>query len=279
MNSNSRKLHSLYGLIWNPFAQELPIEALITTPQINHFAWKIENLIIDGGFALISGDNGLGKSVMLRLLHERFGQINEIRTAEFARPQSGLSDFYREMGSLFGIDLKISNKYGGFQRLRDKWKEHIGKTLFRPIVFMDEAQEAHHTILSELRLMSSTSFDSKVILTVVLAGDKRMLKKLQEPELLAVDSRTRTRLILEKYSREELITLLNEALERAGNPSLLTKELIGVVADHSAGIPRAMMSTCRELLIEAARRELKQINEDLFIELFSDEGKLKRKKK
>ena len=279
MNSKAKKIHSLYGLKWNPFGQDLPLEALITTPQINHFAWRVENLVMDGGFALISGDNGLGKSIILRLLHERFGQINEIRTAEFARPQSGLSDFYREMGSLFGIDLKISNKFGGFQRLRDKWKDHIGKTLFRPIVFMDEVQEAHHSILSELRLMSSTCFDSKIILTVVLVGDKRILRKLLEPDLLAVDSRTRTRLILEKYTREELINLLNEALERAGNPSLMTKELIEVVAEHSAGIPRAMMSTCKELLLEASSRELKQISEDLFIELYSDEGKSKRRKK
>jgi type II secretory pathway predicted ATPase ExeA len=274
-----KQIYSLYGLKWNPFVQELPIEALITTPKIAHFAWRIENLVMDGGFALITGDSGLGKSVTCRLLNERFNQINEIKAAEFSRPQSGLSDFYRELGVLFGVDLKMCNKYGGFQRLRDKWKEHINKTLLRPILFIDEAQETCSMVLSELRLLGSTNFDSKTILTVVLGGDKRLLKKLEQIDLLPLEHRIRARLILERYSREELIELLIESLERAGNPALMTKGLLEVVAEHSLGNPRTMMSTCEELLLEAAKRELKQITEDLFIDINNSTSISKRKKK
>jgi type II secretory pathway predicted ATPase ExeA len=276
---NQKKLHSLYGLKWDPFSPELPIEALISNPRINHFAWRIENLIIDGGFALITGDHGLGKSVTLRLLNERFSQIGELMVVEFTRPQSGLADFYREMGVLFGIDLRMSNKYGGFQRLREKWKEHINKSLFRPVILMDEAQETNSSVLSELRLLSSTSFDSRAILTVVLGGDKRLLEKLRQDDLLPLESRIRTRLILENYSREDLIDLLEEALGRAGNPALMTKGLIETVAEHSAGNLRAMMITCTDLLMEASRRELNQLNEDLFIDLFSDSKPKGRRKK
>ena len=275
---NQKKLHALYGLKWNPFLPDLPQEALILNPKINHFAWKVENLIMDGGFALITGDNGLGKSVAFRLLNERFNQVGDVMSVEFTRYQSGLADFYREMGGLFGIDLKLSNKYGGFQKLREKWKDHMNKNLFRPILLFDEAQAAHPAVLSELRFLSSTSFDSKILLTVILGGDKRLLDKLQSAELAPLDSRIRTRLILENYSQEELLALLKEALDRAGNPALMTQGLMETMADRSCGNPRSMMIACGDLLMEAASRDMKQVTEDLYIKVHSGE-QIKKKKK
>lgn len=274
-----KKLHSLYGLKWNPFLPELPYEALVLSPKINHFAWKVENLIMDGGFALITGDPGLGKSVALRLLSERFNQVGDIMGTEFTRPQSSLGDFYRELGQLFGVELKMSNKYGGFQKLREKWKEHINKNLFRPVLLIDEAQEINPSVLSELRLLSSTSFDSKIILTVVLGGDRRLVEKLQQPDLLPINSRIRTRLVLENYSRDELMNLLTEALNRSGNSALMTKGLMETLCEHSCGNPRTMMIASGDLLMEASSRDLPQLTEDLYIKVYSHNEPTKKQKK
>ena len=65
---NSKKLLALYGLKWNPFSPELPSEALLATPKIEHFAWRVEQLVQEGGFALITGESGTGKSVALRIV-------------------------------------------------------------------------------------------------------------------------------------------------------------------------------------------------------------------
>ncbi len=59
---NSKKLLAQYGLKWNPFSPELPSEALLATPRIEHFAWRVEQLVQEGGFALITGESGTGKS-------------------------------------------------------------------------------------------------------------------------------------------------------------------------------------------------------------------------
>lgn len=275
---NIEKLRMFYGPKWNPFGRELPQEALITNAKIKHFGWKVENLVLDGGFGLIVGESGLGKSVIFRLLHERLGQVGDISVAEFTRPQSGITDFYRELGKLFGIDFKTGNRFGGHQQLRDKWNAHINTTLFRPVLLIDESQEMHSVVLSELRLLASTSFDSKVILTAVLGGDSRLLQKLEQADLLPLKSRIRARLHLEEYTRDELIELLTEALAKAGNPGLMTMNLMETVADHSVGNPRTMMSTCDELLLEAFNREVKQLDEKFFIELFSSRIPKRRKK-
>ena len=51
-----KKLLSLCGLKWNPFTPDVPTEALLATPRIESFCRRVENMIHDGGFALVTGD-------------------------------------------------------------------------------------------------------------------------------------------------------------------------------------------------------------------------------
>ena len=135
----NKKLLALYGLKWNPFAPELPSEALYRTPPVEHFLWHVQqSLVAEGGFALISGDPGTGKSVALRLLAEHVGSQRDITVGAIVHPSSTLADFYREMGDLFGVDLKPSNRWGGFKHLRERWQTHLDSTLTRPILLIDE---------------------------------------------------------------------------------------------------------------------------------------------
>jgi general secretion pathway protein A len=267
-----KKLQALYGLKWNPFARDLPIEALQKRTEVEHFCWRVENLVMDGGFALITGDPGAGKSAALRMLADRLGEIREVLVCEFSRPQSRVGDFYREMGSLFNIDIRTSNRYGGHKALREKWQAHIESTCFRPVIFIDEAQQMDPFVLTELRLLSSARFDTKVLLTVVLCGDDRLTHKLKQPDLLPIHSRLRTQLVLSQVSRDELIGLLTKALVLAGNPALMTEDLIATLAEHAAGNPRAMMIMADELLCEAARLELLQLDTKFYLEFFSQKG-------
>jgi type II secretory pathway predicted ATPase ExeA len=266
---DQRKLQALWGLKWNPFSRDLPSEALQKRPEIDHFCWRVENLVMDGGFAMISGDPGNGKSAALRITAERLAAIPEVVVGEFSRPQSGIGDFYREMGSLFNMDIRASNRFGGHKALRAKWKAQIEATSFRPVLTFDEAQEMNPCVLTEIRLLSSEKFDTKNLLTVILCGDSRLPEKLKSPELAPVDSRIRTRLKIEPVSRDELSEMLGRSLELAGNPRIMSEELIETLAEHACGNRRAMMTAADELLTEAVRRELKQMDVKLYIEFYS----------
>src|SRR5213593_3189707 len=186
------KLLALYGLKWNPFASEVPPDALLTTPKIEAFCWRIEQgHVREGGFALITGEPGTGKSVVLRVLADRLGKLREVTVGALAHPQSNLADFYREMGDVFGVPLRPHNRWGGFKALRERWLAHLDSTLLRPVLLVDEAQEMSPAVLSELRVLSSTQFDSRSILSVVLAGDGRLQHALRREDLLALGSRIR----------------------------------------------------------------------------------------
>ena len=91
-------------------------------------------------------------------------------------PAGQLADFYREMGDLFGVELRPHNRWAGAKVLRQRWQTHIDASLSRPMLIVDEAQELS-TVLSELRLLCSTRLDSHILLTVVLAGDGWLVER------------------------------------------------------------------------------------------------------
>ena len=60
----NKTLLALYGLKWNPFATDIPTEALYCNAKIETFCWRVEQTLIrEGGFAMISGEPGTGKLV------------------------------------------------------------------------------------------------------------------------------------------------------------------------------------------------------------------------
>jgi general secretion pathway protein A len=128
---NVKRMLSLYGLKWNPFSPELPNEGLLMTSKIEHFAWRVEQLVQEGGFALITGDSGTGKSVALRIVAARLQALRDVVVGVIERPQSKNTDFYRELGDIFAVKLTPSNRWGGFKALRDRWKAHVASSRIR----------------------------------------------------------------------------------------------------------------------------------------------------
>ena len=126
---NDKKLLALYGMKWNPFLPNIPVEALWPPSGIDSFVFRVENLIMEGGFALVCGEPGLGKSKTLQLLAHRFSDLGDVVVGVMERPQSNLSDFYRELGVLFEVNLSPANRYGGFKALRQRWQDHIKNAL------------------------------------------------------------------------------------------------------------------------------------------------------
>ena len=266
---NDKTLLALYGLKYNPFAPALPLEALWPLPGAEHFARRLEGLVSHGGFALVTGDPGCGKSKILQWLAARLGQLPDLAVGVMERPQSRIADFYRELGDLFGVQLNPANRYGGFKALRTRWRAHCETTLLRPLLLIDEAQEVSAECLTELRLLQSASFDSQSLLFTVLCGDGRLPHSFRTPELLPLGSRIRTRLELSALSPQELAAYLDFMLQKAGAPQLIAPELIQTLSAHAHGNLRVLTHMAAELLSAAAERNLPRIDEALYFDLFA----------
>lgn len=264
-----KNIRALYGLKYNPFLPNLPIEALWVLPDAEIFAHRVQAMISQGGFALITGDPGHGKSKTLQWIAQRLSRMPDITVGVMERPQSQLADFYRELGELFGVGLTPLNRYGSFKALRTKWKAHCQSSLARPVLLIDEAQEVSSACLTELRLLQSACFDSESLLFTILCGDGRLPDRFRTPELLPLGSRIRARLHLTPLTPEQLQDYLNFALEQAGYQQLMTPELIQTLAAHSLNNLRVLNHTAAEMLAAATERNLPRLDESLYFELFS----------
>lgn len=265
----SKKLLALYGLKFNPFTPDVPTDALHLYPRLEQFCWRMEHAFIrDGGFAMISGDPGTGKSGALRLLEARLTHVRDTQVGVMAHTSAGLADFYRELGDIFDVPLSPHNRWNGFKSLRERWISHMESTLLRPVLFIDEAQEMPSSVLNELRLLTSSQFDSRILLSVVLAGDQRLTEKLRRDELVPLGSRIRVRLNIDYADSEQLLQGLQHLLANAGNSSLMTPQLMQMLCEHSMGNYRVLYNLAGDLLAMAAQQERTQIDEKLYFECF-----------
>jgi general secretion pathway protein A len=263
-------LLALYGLKFNPFTPELPLEAIYVPPRVTDFCWRIEQVLArEGGFAMIHGDPGCGKSIALRVLAERLARLPDVVVGAINHPQSNLADFYRELGDVFGVPLRPHNRWGGFKALRAQWLAHLETNRVRPVLLIDEAQEMAVPVLSELRLMASARFDSQPLLCIVLAGDARLPEKLRREELIPLGSRIRTRLAADFPSRDELLACLEHLITAAGNASLMTPGLRQTLCDHAVANYRILTTMAAELLTAAAQRDLPVLDEKLYLDVFA----------
>ena len=265
----NKKLLALFGLKWNPFSPDVPTDALLVAPRVESFCWRVENLAREGGFALVTGTPGIGKSVALRLLVERLAALREIKIGVMVRPHSGVSDFYRELGDLFGVQLSPHNRWAGAKVLRERWQAHIDAALVRPVLVADEAQDMSTVVLNEMRHLSSARLDSHMLLTTILAGDTRLVEKFRTDDLLPLSSRMRVKLNLDRATPDELEQCLRHCMTKAGAAKLMTPELVTTLCEHAAGNYRTLMTMASDLLVTGAQREVKQLDEKLFFDTYT----------
>lgn len=273
----NKKLLALYGLKFNPFSQQVPASALCSSAALESFSWRIEQQVGEGGFALIVGDPGCGKSAALRLLELRLSNLRDLSLGVLTRPQAQVADFYRELGHLFHVPMTPHNRWNSAKVLRERWLAHIDSCLSRPVLLVDEAQEMNTAAFSELRLLASAELDSRCLLTIILAGDHRLTHRLSSPDLLPIASRIRSRLALDALCPKELQEHLLHLLTAAGNPNLFPPPLVQTLCEHAAGNLRLLMSLSLDLLAAASHQQLDRIDEKLFFQVFNPSSKPSKK--
>ena len=133
-------------------------------------------------------------------------------------------------------------------------------------------------VLNELRLLSSAQFDSRLLLSVVFSGDQRFNDKLRRDELIPLGSRIRVRFNTEYASTKQLMQTLMHLTSSAGNPRLMTDELMQALCDKAMGNYRVLCTMADELLARAAQQERAQLDEKLYLECFATTTSPRKKK-
>ena len=172
---NNTDIRSLYGLKYNPFLPDLPPEALYDIPGTASFALRVRSMAEHGGFALITGEPGLGKSKTLQKIAHQLEQIPDLTVGVMQRPpkQAGRL-FTGRWGSCSMSTCPPPTAMAASKPCETVGKRHCQSTLLKPVLLIDESQQVSTECLTELRILQSDRFDSKSLLFTILCGDNRL---------------------------------------------------------------------------------------------------------
>jgi type II secretory pathway predicted ATPase ExeA len=206
---------------------------------------------------LLSGGNGTGKSTLagrwVRQLENRI--YTPVNLTQATLSSSGLlATLARSLGKRGSI-----RRERNLDELSSYLSEHERQSL---VIVMDDAQNATHGTLEELRLLLGLNLPSQPTFALILIGDEYLLGQLQLRNHRALCSRLSAHHMLSPWQFEEIQIYLKTGLEAVGihRAKVFEPAAVDLLVRATAGVPRSVCLLARAAWLEAARAETREIS-------------------
>lgn len=236
-NSTPQYLHQ-YGLKVAPF--RLSPDPQFFFPAQTHLAAEkiLQHAIGSGeGFMVLTGQAGLGKTLLLRRLLENFDEqkIPILILSPTVDPKGLLQLLLGEMNIAYQPEDSLANLLQLFQnrvlQLAEQQQE-----LF---IIIDEAQNMQVPTLEQLRMLSNLETGSRKLMQILLIGQTELEEVLKNPGLGQLVQRIVVHEKLEPLNRQQISQYVHYRLGKAGRGDIcLTRGAGKVLAVGSQGVPR-----------------------------------------
>ncbi|SUI60560.1 ExeA family protein [Shewanella morhuae] len=240
---------AFYGLSDNPFSiAPNPHYLFLSDRHREALAHLTYGLGETGGFVLLTGEVGTGKTTVSRCL---LGQLPDNTDTAFILNPS-LTEL--ELLATLCDELKIS--YGDNPTLK-QLIDHLSRFLLanhskgrNTVLIIDEAQHLRPEVLEQLRLLTNLETDTKKLLQVILIGQPELQLLLKRQELRQLAQRITARYHLLPLNEDEIGLYVLHRLQVAGRfEPLFTGKAIKVLQKYSGGIPRLINLLCERALM------------------------------
>ena len=203
----------------------------------------------NGGFVLLTGEVGTGKTTVCRFLLQDMPK--EVDVAFILNPALTEIELLATICDEFNIEYqqdKISLKL-----LFDALTSWMMNNLLQgrsAIVLIDEAQHLSFSVLEQLRLLTNIESNNKKPLQVILIGQTELQQKLKQTELRQLAQRITARYHLLALTQKETECYIQHRLNVAGaRYPIFAPGLLQKIFKHSQGIPRLINLICDRCLL------------------------------
>jgi len=239
-----------FGLTSQPFSIAPNPDFLFLSPRhaeaLAHLRYGLGEA---GGFVLLTGEVGTGKTTVSRCLLQELTDKTEVAFI--------LNPTLNELELLAAIcdQLKIRYKKSdaSLKMLTDKitnrlMKNHqAGKNT---ILIIDEAQHLQPAVLEQLRLLTNLETNTKKLLQVILIGQPELQQLLQRQDLRQLAQRITARYHLMPLTEQEVQQYVSYRLQVAGcSRPVFTSSAVKKLFQLSGGIPRLLNLICDRALL------------------------------
>jgi general secretion pathway protein A len=213
----------------------------------------------DGGFVLLTGDVGTGKTTICRCLLEQIPEKTAI--AFIVNPKLTVEELLAVICDEFGIKYPANNK--SIKIFIDNINSYLLEAHakdHRAVLIIDEAQNLGADVLEQLRLLTNLETNQVKLLQIILMGQPELRDKLSQPELLQLSQRIIARYHLGALSKKEVSAYVTHRLTVAGvKDRLFSDPAIDKLYKLSGGVPRLINVLCDRALLGVFAHGKKQV--------------------
>lgn len=213
-----------------------------------HLLYGIEG---EGGFVLLTGEVGTGKTTVCRGLLERIPESCDV--AYIFNPRLTVEELLATLCEEFGIEYPpggTSNKL-----FVDRINAHLLDLHARgrhAVLIIDEAQNLSAEVLEQMRLLTNLETSERKLLQIILIGQPELAALLARQDLRQLAQRIVARYHLGALTRAEVGAYIRHRLEVAGcQRPLFPASVIGRVHRLTGGVPRLINVLCDRALLGA----------------------------
>ena len=208
-----------------------------------------------GGFVLLTGEIGAGKTTVCRCFLEQVPR--RCNVAYIFNPKLTVGELLQAVCDEFGIAIPL--KVNGTATVKD-YVDPLNEFLLRThavgqnnVLVIDEAQNLSAGVLEQLRLLTNLETSERKLLQIILIGQPELRQMLARPELEQLAQRVIARYHLGALSGGETAKYIRHRLSVAGlgRPPPFTKEAVRRIHALSRGVPRRINLLCDRAMLGA----------------------------
>lgn len=251
--------HQYFGLTEAPFSIAVNPRYLFMSPRHRDaLAHLLYGVGAGGGFILLTGEVGTGKTTINRCLLEQLPDDTDV--AIILNPALNAMELLATACDELGIGYDHDKHT--LKTLTDSLHRYLLENHGRgrnTVLLIDEAQHLDFDVLEQIRLLTNLETNSQKLLQIILIGQPELAQMLGRPELRQLNQRITARYNLEPLSLEETGAYIRHRLQVAGmNPAqeVFPASVVRGIHRYTRGIPRLINVLCDRMMLGAYGRNL-----------------------
>lgn len=264
--------HEYFGLTEPAFSIAVNPRYLYMSDQhkeaLAHLLYGVQS----GGFVLLTGEVGTGKTTIIRSLLEQIPDNTDM--AMVLNPMAGVVEMIAgicdELGVEYSSPADKNTSSVGLKQLIDSLYQYLLENHRRgrnTVLLIDEAQLLTAEALEQIRLLTNLETNTQKLLQIILVGQPELNTLLSQPRLRQLAQRITARFHLSPLTYPETQAYIAHRLQVAGlkqerNP--FSASIVKKIHRFTGGIPRRINILCERILIGLYGHNKHQVDKSTF---------------